>query len=110
MSIPTRGYLTLAAGDSRYLEMAVDMALSLREHTGHPIGLVCDEDGVVTGLVPGSAADVQVQYDARTKRELRIKSGDRIVCIDGTPLDGQGMDDVIRPADQLHVGFCCCRI
>ena len=43
MSIPTRGYLTLAAGDSRYLEMAVDMALSLREHTGHPIGLVCDE-------------------------------------------------------------------
>lgn len=43
MSVPTRGYLTLAAGSSRYLEMAVDMALSLREHTRHPIGLVCDE-------------------------------------------------------------------
>ncbi len=44
MSDPTRGYLTLAAGSTSYLEMAVDMALSLREHTGHPIGLVCDEE------------------------------------------------------------------
>ncbi|MCH1571515.1 MAG: hypothetical protein L7S64_09235 [Longimicrobiales bacterium] len=43
MSAPTRGYLTLAAGSLRYLEMAVDMALSLREHTRHPVGLVCDE-------------------------------------------------------------------
>jgi len=43
VSVLTRGYLTLAAGSPRYLEMAVDMALSLREHTGHPIGLVCDE-------------------------------------------------------------------
>ena len=34
MSDPARGYLTLAAGSPRYLEMAVDMALSLREHTG----------------------------------------------------------------------------
>lgn len=44
MTGPTRGYLTLAAGSARYLEMAVDMALSLREHTGYPIGLVCDEE------------------------------------------------------------------
>ena len=44
MSDPTRGYLTLASGSARYLEMGVDMALSLREHTGHPIGLVCDEE------------------------------------------------------------------
>ena len=43
MSHPNRGYLTLAAGSSRYLEMAVDMALSLRKHTKYPIGLVCDE-------------------------------------------------------------------
>lgn len=39
----TRGYLTLAVGRERYLEMAVDMALSLREHTGHPIALAADE-------------------------------------------------------------------
>ena len=43
MSHPNRGYLTLAAGSSRYLEMAVDMALSLREQTKYPVGLVCDE-------------------------------------------------------------------
>lgn len=44
MAPPSRGYLTLAAGSVRYLEMAVDMALSLREHTGHPIALACDEE------------------------------------------------------------------
>jgi hypothetical protein len=41
--MPTRGYLTLATGRPQYLEMAVDMALSLRDHTGHPICLVADE-------------------------------------------------------------------
>jgi hypothetical protein len=66
------------------------------------LGLVCDEDGVVTDLVPGSAADVQAQYDARTKRELRVRVGDRVVCVDGVPLDGQGIDSVITPAEQ-HV-------
>lgn len=38
-----RGYLTLATGRPDFLEMAVDMALSLREHTELPIGLVADE-------------------------------------------------------------------
>lgn len=40
---PSRGYLTLAARDPVYLEMAVDMALSLREHTAYPIALAADE-------------------------------------------------------------------
>ena len=56
----------------------------------------------VTDLVPGSAADVQSQYDARTKRELRVREGDRIVCVDGVPLDGNGIDAVITPAEK-HV-------
>jgi hypothetical protein len=38
----TRGLVTLAAGDARYLEMAVDLALSAREHTPLPIALVAD--------------------------------------------------------------------
>jgi hypothetical protein len=38
-----RGYLTLAARQPRFLEMAVDMALSLREHTALPIALAADE-------------------------------------------------------------------
>jgi len=37
-----RGYLTLAVGRARFLEMAVDMVLSLREHTDLPVGLVTD--------------------------------------------------------------------
>jgi hypothetical protein len=39
----SRGYLTLAARDPLYLEMAVDMALSLRHHTELPIALAADE-------------------------------------------------------------------
>ena len=44
MSSKDRGYLTMAVGRPRYLEMAVDMALSLREHTDHPITLAADEE------------------------------------------------------------------
>jgi hypothetical protein len=43
MTEATRGYLTLAARRDRFLEMAVDMALSLREHTQLPIALSADE-------------------------------------------------------------------
>jgi hypothetical protein len=39
----SRGYLTLAARKAGFLEMAVDMALSLREHTRLPIALAADE-------------------------------------------------------------------
>jgi hypothetical protein len=39
----TRGYLTLATGPRAYLEMAVDMTLSLRDHTTRPVALVADE-------------------------------------------------------------------
>jgi len=38
-----RGYLTIAARRSKFLEMAVDMALSLREYTEYPIGLAADK-------------------------------------------------------------------
>ncbi len=43
MSSEGRGYLTMAVGRPRYLEMAVDMALSLRDHTHHPIALAADD-------------------------------------------------------------------
>jgi hypothetical protein len=38
----TRGLVTLAAGDARYLEMAVDLALSARAHAPLPFALVAD--------------------------------------------------------------------
>ncbi len=37
-----RGFLTLATGREGFLEMATDMALSLREHTRLPVGVVTD--------------------------------------------------------------------
>ena len=43
MSAVSRGYVTMAVGKAHYLEMAVDMALSLRGHTAHPITLAADE-------------------------------------------------------------------
>lgn len=49
MTNPSRGYLTMAVGKPRYVEMAVDMALSLRDHTELPIAITVDEtlEGVV---------------------------------------------------------------
>ena len=38
-----RGFVTMAVGKPRFLEMAVDMALSLRQHTSHPVALAADE-------------------------------------------------------------------
>ena len=38
------GYITVACGHRRYLEMATDLALSLREHDEKPVALVLDEE------------------------------------------------------------------
>lgn len=43
MSTASRGYLTVAARQPRFLEMAVDMCLSLREHTELPVALASDD-------------------------------------------------------------------
>lgn len=43
MTDPDRGYLTLATGPRHYLELAVDMVLSLKEHTAFPVALIADE-------------------------------------------------------------------
>lgn len=48
-----RGFVTMAVGSRRFLEMGVDMALSLREHTTLPTALVADE---------GIAADAKQRY------------------------------------------------
>jgi len=62
-----RGYLTLAAGRPRYLEMAVDMALSLREHTDLPIALAAD--GPIAALATSSYSSV---FDAVTSLPERF--------------------------------------
>jgi hypothetical protein len=70
MSEVDRGYLTMAAGRERYLEMAVDMALSLRKHTEHPIALAAD-----TGLA-GLARDLYAPvFDVVTEIPARFLDG-----------------------------------
>lgn len=59
MSTPSRGYLTMAVGKPRYVEMAVDMALSLREHTELPIAIAVDES-----LAPGVRERYGSVFDA----------------------------------------------
>jgi hypothetical protein len=70
MSAASRGYLTMAVGKARYLEMAVDMALSLRGHTSYPISIAADEP---------LAAEVERRYpsvfDSIVRLEERFLDG-----------------------------------
>lgn len=56
MTEDARGFLTLATGRVGFLEMAVDMALSLRDHTELPIGVATDRP--LAGLVKSRYASV----------------------------------------------------
>lgn len=40
----SRGFMTVAAGERRYLEMAVDLALSLREFNAEPVALALGDE------------------------------------------------------------------
>jgi hypothetical protein len=55
---PRRGYLTLATGSRGFLEMAVDMTLSLREHTELPVALAADD-----GLAAVAGRDYRAVFD-----------------------------------------------
>jgi len=76
VSTPSRGYLTLAARDPRYLEMAVDMALSLRAHTSLPIALAADD--ALAGVARARYArafDEITLVPARFRRGRALKFG-----------------------------------
>lgn len=65
-----RGYLTLASGASDFLEMAVDMALSLRAHTELPIAITCD-----AGLAKLAGERYSSVFDAVTLMPERFLQG-----------------------------------
>ncbi|MEX2466281.1 MAG: hypothetical protein WD995_05190 [Gemmatimonadota bacterium] len=76
MSEGTRGYLTMAVGQQRYLEMAVDMALSLRGHTHLPIALAADAElGKLARERYASAFDEVTEIPARFLDGRAIKYG-----------------------------------
>jgi hypothetical protein len=70
LTTSTRGYLTLAARDPRYLEMAVDMALSLREHTRLPVALAADD-----ALAQVARARYAAAFDQITLVPERFRKG-----------------------------------
>lgn len=70
MTSPSRGYLTLAARDPRYLEMAVDMALSVREHTRLPVALAADD-----ALASVARARYAAAFDEVTVVPQRFRRG-----------------------------------
>jgi len=65
-----RGYLTIAARSPRFLEMAVDMALSLREHTDLPVAIAADEH--LAGIATREYASV---FDEITRIPDRFLQG-----------------------------------
>jgi hypothetical protein len=81
---PSRGYLTMAVGSPHYLEMAVDMALSLREHTRLPIAIAVDEPlrGVLAERYP-SVFDEVVLLPARYRDGRALKYG----CAEASPFE-----------------------
>jgi len=60
----------MAVGRPRFLEMAVDMALSLREHTSHPVALATDE-----ALAARAADRYGPVFDAVTQVPRRFLDG-----------------------------------
>lgn len=65
-----RGFVTMAVGSPRFLEMGVDMALSLREHSEDPVALVADEG--IAGIVRDTYPDV---FDEVTLLPERFMDG-----------------------------------
>jgi hypothetical protein len=126
---PSRGYLTLAAGNPRFLEMAVDMALSLRRHTEHPIALAADESlGVLAQTRYAGVFDVVTLILQRFREGRALKYGtaeaspfEETVFVDADCLVLGSMDDLwpvlestdmamtgelLTPAeDRIHHGF-----
>ena len=129
MNVARRAYLTLAVGDRRYLEMAADLALSLRAWTALPIVLAADDTlaaradasfgGVFTEVVrleprflEGRARKFGVAAASRFDETIYVDS-DCIVLSDPASLwDAAGVGPVtmagemLGPADRAyHHGF-----
>jgi len=97
MTSPDRGFLTLAVGSRHYLEMAVDMALSLREHTRLPVALATDETlaAVVRDAFPRVFDRVTLVPD-RFRDGRALKYG----CAEASPFE----ETVFVDADSFVLG------
>lgn len=113
MSAPRRGYLTLATGSEAFLEMAVDMALSLREHTRLPVAVAADDPlaAVVESTYPG-VFDHVTRIPARFLEGRVRKYGvaeaspfDETVFVDADCLALGSLDHLFAALDGHHVAM-----
>lgn len=84
VSSARRGYLTMAVRSEHYLEMAVDMALSLREHTELPLAIAVDDvlGPIVTSRYAG-VFDAVVAVPPRFLDGRALKYG----CAEASPFE-----------------------
>jgi len=84
-----RGYVIIAARQTRYLELAIDAALALRAYNPEPIALICD--AAVNSALPGRGSpfdDVIALPDEFNARNIwtlalgRISPFERTIAVD----------------------------
>ncbi len=106
---PSRGYLTLATGRPAFLEMAVDMALSLREHTDLPVAIACD-----AGLTEAAKNRYAAVFDRVTTIPERFLGGRtrKFGVAEATPFEETVFVDadcvVLKPLDELFTALDGC--
>jgi hypothetical protein len=125
----SRGYLTMAVGSTHYLEMAVDMALSLREHTRLPIAVAVDQPlrAIIQDRYPRVFDDV-VLLPERYRNGRALKYGcaevspfETTIFVDADCMVLDGLDSMLeslngrpvamvgelltRAQDEMHHGF-----
>lgn len=93
----SRGYLTMAVGSEHYLEMGVDMALSLRCHTSLPIAIAVDERlGAIVSERYRTVFDAVVPVPARFLNGRALKYG----CAEASPFE----ETIFVDADCIVLG------
>ena len=108
-----RGYLTLAARHPRYLEMAVDMALSLRAHTGLPVALAADDElGRIARARYAAAFDEVTRLPDRFLAGRALKYGtaeaspfDDTMFVDADCIVLGGLDDLFAVLERTDMAM-----
>ena len=96
-SAAKRGYLTMAVGSDHYLEMAVDMALSLREHTRLPVAIAVDDRlGALVRDRYAGVFDFVVSVPRRFLKGRALKYG----CAEASPFE----ETIFVDADCIVLG------
>ncbi|TCT03513.1 hypothetical protein [Aquabacter spiritensis] len=114
------GFITIARRDTSYSEMAVDLALSLRDFCSHPIALVADDHNAafVQGLYPrvfDAIIPLPERYQAGTGVAAKYAMAEltpfsRTIFIDADTLVLSAMPDLLQEAaraDVLMMGVYC---